>query len=336
MMAQGTAGRLLARAARQAVLLMSIAVLPGCASLLDFKPPATPLMDGAVETPVAAYHWRTITGGTEGNNFAGLRNVSLIRPVAVAARGNDVYIVDVGALLLYHYNLASEKLTVQQDLHHVLAGDFIDIFLAEDYSYYLAIADAGRVLHYDRFGELIRVFEDKINLGRPVAVAEDPATGYVYIADAFNDDVLVYNTAGLLQGAIGSRGTEQPGQFHRITTMGLGPAGLYIGTRFGEYRVQIMRLDGSYAGALQKDTVTFPLSIAVDRNNRVFVSGRLDNSITIYHENRQVDKLGGTGSAPGRFRQITDLWLDQGLLYVADSLNGRVQILRVVAGAANP
>ena len=275
------------------------------------------------------YQWDIITGGSEGTPFTGIREVRFIRPVAVAAHGNDIYIVDAGSNLLYLYERAYDRLSVLKDLRDIVTGEVTDIHIAEDLSYYLADADARRVLHFDRHGDLIRIFEDNLNLGRPVAVDEDPRTGTVYIADGFNDDVLVYNAAGRLQGAIGTRGDGE-GQFRGITAMTRDDDGVYVATRFGQHRVQIMGLDGSYRSSLMQDSVTFPTAVATDGHGRVYVSDYLDNTIRVYVDGKVVDTLGGTGSSPGRFKRIADLCFDDGLLYVADSLNGRIQIIRVV------
>ena len=304
------------------VLITSVFFLSACSNLpmletqSSFEPPA-----------VSLTQWGVISGGSEGSGIIGTRPVNLVRPVAVAALGTEIYIVDAGPLLLYLFDSATGKLTILQDLNAVVQGEVNDIFVSPDRSYY--IADASRVLHFDRQGELIRTFEDRINLGRPVSVIENPATGWVYIADGFNDDVLVYNGAGQLQGAIGTRG-DNNGQFRGITAMALGDDGLNVATRFGPSRVQHMGFDRSFLYAFDGDTVTFPTALAVDYANRVYVSDFSDNTIRVYANGHVVATMGGTGSSPGRFKHITDLWFDNGLLYVADSLNARVQIIRVV------
>ena len=304
--------------------MSSILLLSACA-------PLAPVAEQAALPPpaVTMYQWDIISGGSEGTPLTGIRPVSLIRPVAIAAHGNDIYIVDAGSDQLYLYERAYDRLSILKDLRDVVSGDVTDIYIAEDLSYYLVDADARRVLHFDRHGDLIRVFQDNINLGRPVAVSEDPRTGTVYIADGFNDDVLVYNAAGQLQGAIGTRGDGE-GQFRGITAMTRDDDNVYVATRFGQHRVQVMGLDGEYRSALMEDTVTFPTAVATDGQGRVYVSDYLDNTIRVYVDGRVVDSMGGTGSAPGRFKRIADLYYDNGLLYVADSLNGRVQIIRVV------
>lgn len=309
------------------IVLLAYVCLTACsqATLTVEQPP--------VDVPeVSVFAWETIGGGLEGGTMTGFRDVRFIRPVAVAARGSDVYIVDAGNDQLYRYNRTFDQLTILKDLKLVVKGEVTDIYLASDLSYYIADADGARVLHFDREGRLIRVFEDRINLGRPVAVKVDEATGYVYIADGFNDDVLVYNADGELLGAIGTRGSGE-GEFRGITAFDLGPDGSYVATRFGEYRVQHMDIEGNFDSAFQKDTVTFPLALAADSSGRIFVSDYLDNTIKVYVDNRLVETIGGTGSAPGRFKRITDLWLDNGVLYVVDSLNSRIQLLRVVTPA---
>ena len=69
----------------------------------------------------------------------------------------------------------------------------------------------------------------------------------------------------------------------------------------------------------------------VDAENRVFVSDFSDHAIKVYERGRLVARAGHPGGGLGQFRHISDLWMDEGLLYVADSLNGRVQILRVAS-----
>ena len=271
--------------------------------------------------------WEVIEGGVLGGNpLTGLEYVRLVRPVAVAARGPAVYIVDEGLEQVLLYRRDRGELRILQDLRRLVSGTVSDIYVASDLSYYLADFDGGRVLYFDRDDRLVRVYEDRINLGRPVAVVVDEATGTLYVADGFNDDVLVYNRAGLLSGAIGQRG-EGPGRFRGITAFALGPEGYYVATRFGESRVQVMAVDGSHLASFEKDTVIFPTSIVVDASGWAYVGDYLTNTIRVFEGTHYRFSVGRSGSAPGQFKRIADLWLEGGLLYVADALNGRIQVL---------
>ncbi len=303
---------------------------PAAAPAPDVPKPAV----GAAAASGRVLVWREIDGGIlSENRLTGPDSVRFMRPVAVAARGPLVYIADAGLGRLFSYDTTLDRLRVVMELKDVVRGEVSDIYVAPDLSFYLADTDGGRVLHFDRDGGLIKTLQDPVNIGRPVTVTVNDQTGYIFVADGFNDDVLVYNPAGNLTGAIGIRGNGA-GQFRGITALAQGPQGYYVATRYGVTRVQVMGFDGSYLSSFQPDTVVFPTAIAVRADNRAYVSDYLSA------DGRLIQTLGGHGSAPGRFRRITDLWLDGDFLYVADSLNGRVQILSLssegLAPAGNP
>ncbi|MCC6303023.1 MAG: hypothetical protein IT489_09535 [Gammaproteobacteria bacterium] len=301
-------------------------------------PESRPAASGEASGQVTV--WREIDGGLLSENMlTGPDTVRFMRPVAVAARGPLVYIVDAGLGRLFSYDTAFDRLRVVMDLKGVIRGEVSDIFVAPDLSFYLADTDGGRVLHFDRDGVLIKTLQDPVNIGRPVTVTVNDQTGYIFVADGFNDDVLVYNPAGHLTGAIGIRG-DGAGQFRGITALAQGPQGYYVATRYGVSRVQVMDFDGTYLSSFQPDTVVFPTAIAVRADDRAYVGDYLSDDIKVFAHGRLIQTLGSHGSAPGRFRRITDLWLDGDFLYVADSLNGRIQILSLssegLAPAGNP
>lgn len=304
-------------------------VLSGCAF---FKGSMNSTGETQSEEPPAVVMWEEIEGGTEGNVVVGLDNVRFLRPVAVAARGNFIYVVDAGKNLLYRYSRDFGKLAILKDLNTIVAGEVTDLYVDRDLSFYITDTDGGRVLHFDREGNLVQVIEDRRNLARPVSIIIDEERGQILVADGFNDDVMIFNRLGVLQGAIGARGTDD-GEFLNIQAMAEGPDGIYVACRLGN-RIQVMSRDGDFIKSFEANTVTFPLAIVVDRDNRAFVGDYLDNTIKVYADGRLIDKLGGSGAGPGRFKRITDLWLDEGLLYVADSLNGRIQVARIMPATA--
>lgn len=307
----------------------------GCAALLL---QACATLDGAdgARPDARGEIWQIIDGGmTGGNALTGLDQSQLLQPVAVAARGHLVYILDVGHRQLFLYDSRIDRLTRLLELRGVVSGNDADLYVTPDLSFYIADTDGARVLQYDRDGRLVRVIEDRLNITRPVSVRVDDHTGYIFIADGNNDGVLVYNPAGLLTGAFGGRG-RGPGKFTGITALAQGPLGFYVATRFGQHRVQLMGNDGAYVTSMQPDTVTFPIAIAVSRDNLVYVSDYMADDIKVYDGNTLIDVIGGVGTAPGRFRRITSLWLDDGFLYVADSINRRIQVLSLASRELSP
>ncbi len=316
-----------------AALILALACLwlTGCSGFGDRVGKLLPAADDGAALRVTAAPWETIEGGLlEGNRLTGLEYVRFQRPTAVALRGQWLYIADGGLDILYRYDLALRRLEQVKDLRDLDGHDITDIYVASDYSYYLADPQGARVLHFSAQGGLIREYSDAINIGSPVAILVEEDNGRLFIADGFNDDVMVFNLAGGMVGVLGQRG-DGDGRFRRITDFAAGSLGYYVATRFGEHRVQIMARDGRYATALEKDTVTFPKAIAADQYGRAFVADYLDDTIRVYQGEKLVETIGHHGSAPGQFRRITDLSLVDGRLVIADSLNGRVQILTVPA-----
>jgi len=353
-----------ARISRLALIICGLVLgsaFSGCASFSD-TPPAGTAAPGIVEpTPlIPANPWlyplETITGGYMGNTIVGNAYHRLQRPVAVAARDHDLYIVDADQELLFLYDTLSRRMTVIKDLrgmatagprpfmsitpgtsiqNELQAGkaiDVTDIYVAGDRSYYIADGFGRRVLQFDRSGHLIQIYQDPLNLDRPVAISVDETTGDVYVADGMFDHILVFNSAGEPWRMLGDRGLGE-GKFLNITAMTRGLDGVYVTARLGE-RGQVLNQDnGQFIYAFQKDTLSFPNGIAVGPDGRIYVSDFLDNGIKIFEHGRLVATAGGTGASPGRFKGIADLALENGFLYVADSLNARIQVFRTTTGA---
>lgn len=300
----------------------------------------TPVLPESSEMLV---YWETIRGGFSGRDsramsvadmITGGDYVELVNPIAIALRENYLYILDEGLGLVLRYDKSTARMDRLVELYGVTAGEPADIYVAKDFSFYVADTFGSRVLHFSAKGKLLRTFQNKLNLARPVAVAEDAASGNILVADAYFDHVLVFTEAGELVGAVGGRG-EDPGQFLNITSMAVGPDGFYVGARVGQ-RVQVLSGNGDYLYSLDQSGVVFPYAMAVDQNFHVFLGDYIDNSIKIFSRGKFITSIGRTGVGPGQFKRITDLTVAGEFLYVADSLNGRIQVLRVVETAPSP
>jgi len=325
------------RAAREAgaalsralAALLGAAALAACAALPGGDAP--PAAQEAARPGGALLYVESIAGGPEGNAVTGVRQLRLQRPVAVAVRDRWVYILDAGQDLVLRYDRMSGRLARVLELRGLLAGEEpADLYVAEDRSLYVADTRGARVLHFDARGRRLRTFSDTFNLARPAALAVDPATRDLYVADAVYDHVLVFGLTGKLRRALGGRGTGQ-GEFLNLSGLALDGGEVFVTARLG-VRGQVLGLDGRFRRAFGERVLIFPRAVAVGEG-RIFVADWHDNSIKIFsrRDGRPLAVFGGTGVAPGRFKGLTDLWYESGLLYVADSLNGRIQVFRVPA-----
>lgn len=291
-----------------------------------------------------------------GPSFFGSRHPQLVRPTSVAARSHYVYIYDSGDENLYRYDLKADRLKLIKDLHGYISNDGAEenltrfssfkgtrtatfpprrstfnqasIYVMPNLNYFVADTYGGRVFYFNADGDLLRTFGEKINLVHPVGVVVDQAQSRILVGDGRNDYILKFDFLGNLEGSMGARG-DAPGEFINMMAMTADKDSLYVAGRVG-HRLQIL----SHQGKFERDiagTVRFPTAIAVDGRKRIYVSSYLDNTIRVFSSTGQlIDTVGGTGVTPGHFKRITSLWVNQGFLYVADSLNGRVQIMRIV------
>jgi hypothetical protein len=151
-----------------------------------------------------------------------------------------------------------------------------------------------------------------------------------------------------------------------IAAMVAGPDGLYVVDRLAK-QVVVLGWDGRFRYAFGADALGEPGAIAVSRDNLVFVSDNFSHVIKVYRVQRTVSitgglagvagqpgrmagssvraqrtagekvllvaKVGGVGIAPGSFNGIAGLSIADDFLFVADSLNARVQIMLINPGA---
>ena len=252
--------------------------------------------------------------------------VRFIRPVAVGGRDNILYIVDAGAKLIFRYNIETKIISSVGEVGIRFIGDPGNIHVLSDHSFYAVDSVGKRVLHFDKNGVLLNTLSDPANLSRPLDVWADERSGEVYVADGSFSHIIVFDRFGKPSKAIGQRGTG-PGRFRAITDMTYGIDGLYVLDRL-ELPIQVLGLDGNFLYSFGEDKQIYPTSIAVDQWKRVYVSDKSDNTIRVYENRKLIAEIGGGGVAPGRFRLITNMWVKDRLLYVADSQNRRVQVMR--------
>jgi hypothetical protein len=289
---------------------------------------APPLPGPNFVAPIRVFDWQVIDGGLIGNAITGLVQVRFQRPVAVAVRGDFVYVVDAGLDAVFRYDRVSTRLEKVVDLKAVTQGEVRDIYVAPDFSMYLADMTAGQVLWLDDNGRVRQVFKNRLNLAKPVGLVVENNGGLV-VADGHYDQLVRFNGAGQLTMAYGGRGAGS-GEFVNVTSLARGPDGYYVGARVGR-KLQVLSAEGMYLYSFEEQKITFPSSIVVDSSNRAYVGDYADDLIKVFDRGRLIGTLGGHGSAPGQFKRIEDLWLEDQSLYVVDSLNGRIQIARMAA-----
>jgi hypothetical protein len=259
--------------------------------------------------------------GTPSPQAGPLGFTRLIRPLAVAARGGEVVILDAGAGAAYRFDPAQNLMTA---LRNVPVHPGTQLALGADYSLYVIDQPGRRVVRIGRNGQVLATYGDPANLQRPVDVAVDDARGLVIVADSGYQQLLAFHALGGAAYLITLRGDER-NRVQAVGAIALGSDAIYISDPLCRCVARV-GYNGGVLGTFGQDAVGQPGALAVDRYQRVFVVDQFERALKVFERGRLIETL------PARrlgVQQIDDVWIDDSLLYVADGLSGRVEALRI-------
>ena len=151
------------------------------------------------------------------------------------------------------------------------------------------------------------------------------AEGLIYICDNGNHRVTVHNEDGKFLFAFGFKGSG-PGCFSSPHDIAFGSDGLVYVTDNGNRRVCVRSKVGNFKGYFQ--TKYAPTCIAATSDNHLLITSHSSNTIMVYTlKGKLVHEFGGKGSHPGRLNRPEGICVDDnGVVYVADCYNNRVQV----------
>ena len=163
-------------------------------------------------------------------------------------------------------------------------------------------------------------------LQRPQGIAVDEA-GRIVVSDISRKAILVFDPAA---GRLAVWTEARPGERFKAP-VGVAPdadGGVLVADA---ERGAVFRLaaDGRPRGVLGRAELARPTGVARDpRSGRIYVSDTRRHQIVVFDgDGRFLDNWGQPGDEPGRFNAPTYLCLAEGRLYVADTLNSRIQVL---------
>ena len=268
--------------------------------------------------------------------FAGAKEAHLVRPMAVLAQNDMLYVADPGAKGVHRFDLKNRRYTLlqrenEEPLHSPVA---------------LAAAANGEVLVVDsmldgvfaigpdaKFAQPVAL---KAALSQPTGIAIDPANGYRYIVDTNAHAVKVFKSDGTLADSFGQRGGGD-GEFNYPTMIWRSRDNAYWVTDSLNFRVQRFDAAGHFRGRFGRlgdasGMMSRPKGVATDRAGHVYVIDSLFHAMQVFDPQGQLLLyVGGQGRDFGEFWLPTGLYIDRDdTIYVADSHNRRVQVFRYV------
>ena len=188
--------------------------------------------------------------------------------------------------------------------------------------------DNNKVVKLSQNGRLLQTIchagSESDGLSSPWGVSVS-AEELVYICESGNHRVTVHNEDGKFLFAFGSKGSG-PGCFSSPCDIAFGSDGLMYVSDNGNRRVCVWSKEGTFKRYF---TLKYaPTCIAATSDNHLLITSHSSNTVMVYTlEGELVHEFGGEGADPGRLNGPRGICVDDnGLVYVADSLNKRVQI----------
>jgi DNA-binding beta-propeller fold protein YncE len=269
----------------------------------------------------------------------------LAKPYGIAVHEGRVYVTDTVKRIVMLFDFPrgaySEFGTQAEGALRMPLG--IDVDSAG--SVYVSDGISRRISIYAPDGKFLRHLGGAEVLKRPAGIAIDAAGNYLYVVDIGGVDsmdhgihVFDVKTGAHLRG-IGKRG-EGDGEFNLPRDVAIGKDGFLYVVDGGNFRVQVMRPDGSFVrsfGAVGRQGGQFsrPKEIAIDRAGNVYVIDTAFGNFQIFTaDGKLLLDVGGRSNTdgPGKYMLPSGIAVDEdGRVYVVDQFFRKVDVFRPAA-----
>jgi DNA-binding beta-propeller fold protein YncE len=272
----------------------------------------------------------------------GAAETRLLRPMAVVAGGGVIHVADPGARGVHRFDTAAGDYVL------IAAGDGLPlpspVALARGAGGEVYVADSrlAQVFVIRPGAKLAVPLRLDAKLTQPTGLAFDVASGRLYVADTGEHCIHIFERDGSLAGSIGRRGTGD-GEFNFPTYIWRTAEGRLYVTDSLNFRIQAFDAQHRFAGSFGRQgdgtgDAARPKGIATDRYGHVYVVDTLFHAFQIFDATgRLLLPVGERGQGRGEFWLPTGMYIDQDegdTIYIADSYNQRIQVLRYIGGAS--
>ncbi|MBF0133657.1 MAG: 6-bladed beta-propeller [Magnetococcales bacterium] len=265
-------------------------------------------------------------------------NHNLARPVSgTVDRKGLIYVTDMGQKAVFVFDPFKGEIAIWRkataNSHFsapagIAAGANGDIFVADS-----ALAVVARLdSHGVPLAEIGRG-----QLKRPVGLAYDPAKEILYVSDAWDDDIKMFDATGTLVHVIAGK-TEEDQLLNSPTHLAFAKNRLYVSDTLNA-QVLVLDPDGNLVSTVGQrgnfvGNLTRPKGVAVDGEGHLYIVESFHDHLLVFDRNGQfLLPIGGTGSGKGQFFLPSGVWTDAaGRVFVADMFNGRVVVFQFLGG----
>ena len=316
--------RRLLRGIGQVPLLALALTACGGGQVLQAADPAQPVTAGKMLlTPQQNIHGGRLATGVDATGTpkpGSMRGfVNFISPAALAVRGPDLYIADMGARKLYRLDTMQQVLSVVPD---VSVSPRMQLQVASDLSLYILDPDHAAIHHLTRGGRLLQTFTDAGIAMHLTHFVLDEGMGRIIASDQLSQRLLRLPLAGRIVSVLPD---TEVGTFRAVGAVASIGEEMYA---LDAACVCIVQLDAD--GRVQQrfgyGALTQPRAMVADRHGRLFVADAFDRELKVFFRGELIARY-----APHQLNvvNISAMAMGEGLLYLADSAGSRVVVFRV-------
>ncbi|HSH00197.1 MAG TPA: hypothetical protein VLB27_09125, partial [candidate division Zixibacteria bacterium] len=192
-------------------------------------------------------------------------------------------------------------------------------------------------------GTVFRYLEGKLEpfisagLNRPTGICADTLAQRLYVVDTEEHTALAFNFAGERLTAFGASAAEASAFQYPTFAVALDDGSILINDALnyqikrlsatGE-QLSVFGFEGDVPGSFAR-----PKGLAVDSDGHIYVVDNLFDNVQIFNpEGQPLLVIGAGGQEIGRFWSPAGIDIVSDTIYVADTFNNRIQVLRYLGG----
>jgi len=268
--------------------------------------------------------------------------MELLKPYGITTdRKGRIYTADTELKTVFIIDPAAKSVETRHGNSRAPFAMPVGVAVDNDGRLFVSDAQLHSLICFSPSGEVIANFGAG-DLGRPGGIAIDRARNRLYVTDAKESRIAVFDTKTLklvgFFGAPSKLGQKENGTFFGPTNVAVDRKGLIYIADTLNCRVQILDADGKFVRAFgtqgdRPGEFIRPKGIAVDSEGHVYVADSEFNNFQILSaEGQPLLAVGSLGTASGQFALVAGLYIDsENQIFTTEMFHGRIQVFQYIA-----